>query len=288
MILVTAAYGNQGRALIPRLAAAGARVRALRATPGREEELRALGAEEVLIGDQADPAVLRAAMAGVSSVYHIGPTAHPQEREMGFAVIEAAQDCGVGHLVYSSVLHAIVSELLQHKAKRDVEERLVSSRLNFTIFQPSDYMQILRYRRAFETGEFALAWSVDRRQSVIDVNDIAEVAAKVLLEGEPHFGATYELSAPGCFTGHDIAAMIARICGREVTAVEVAPEARVRDILGADQPEAGAAYRLRLFEALKNWYSAHDFVGNPNVLTWLLGRPPTRLEEFLRAEYEKS
>jgi hypothetical protein len=27
--------------------------------------------------------------------------------------------------------------------------------------------------------------------------------------------------------------------------------------------------------------SSHDFVGNPNVLTWLLGRPPTAYEQFV-------
>jgi uncharacterized protein YbjT (DUF2867 family) len=41
VILVTAAYGNQGRRLIPRLARAGCAVRALRHTAGGEAALRA-------------------------------------------------------------------------------------------------------------------------------------------------------------------------------------------------------------------------------------------------------
>jgi hypothetical protein len=38
--------------------------------------------------------------------------------------------------------------------------------------------------------------------------------------------------------------------------------------------------------AISARYSANDFVGNPNVLTWLLGRTPTTFEEWVRTELE--
>jgi len=31
-------------------------------------------------------------------------------------------------------------------------------------------------------------------------------------------------------------------------------------------------------------YDAHGLVGNPNVLRWMLGRPPTTFREFVRRE----
>ena len=286
MILVTSAYGNQGKKLIPILAKAGAKVRALRKSPDTEAELLALGATEAVIGDACDPEMLAWAMQGIEAVYHIGPSAHPKEREMGFAVIDAALRARVKHFVFSSVLHAIVTDLIQHEIKRDIEEYLVNSRLNFTILQPSDYMQVLRYARAFQTGEFMLAWNLDRRQSVVDVGDIAEAASRILIEGAPHYGATYELSAPGCFTAHEIAEIIACVSGRPVRAVETSPEARMKDHFKGNLDE-GAEHQLRVFQALRKWYSAHDFVGNPNVLTMLLGRRPTTLEEFIRSEFAK-
>ena len=284
MILVTAAYGTQGRRLIPRLAEAGAQVRALRQNPGGEDALRALGAHEIVIGDAEDPAVLRAALSGVDAVYHVGPSAHPAERQMGFAMIEAALAAGVSHLVFSSVLHPVLTGLVQHALKRDIEERLIESGVPFTILQPADYMQVLRCRRAFETGEFQLAWNIERRQSVVDVDDIAEVAAKVLLEGAAHHGATYELAAPGCYSGHDIGAIIARVTERPIRVVEVDPAERMRDHF-ADTP--GGAYQLSVFRAIRDWYGRHDFVGNPNVLGWLLGRQPTTLEAYVAGEYHR-
>jgi uncharacterized protein YbjT (DUF2867 family) len=285
MILVTAAFGNQGRRLIPRLAAAGLQVRALRESPGGAAELLALGAAEVITGDAADPAVLRRAMQGVDSVYHVGPSAHPRERAMGLFAIEAARAAGVQHFVYSSVLHPILSQLLQHELKRDVEEQLVSSGLNFTILQPADYMQVLRYAQAFDSGEFTIAWNRDRRQSLVDLEDVAEVAVRVLHEGPVHFGASYALSAPGCFTAYEIGDIISSVCGRAITVNEVSPLARMTDHFKGRSMDADSDYRLRVFAALQAWYSEHDFVGNSNVLTMLLGRPPCTLEAFVRREF---
>jgi len=287
MILVTAAYGNQGRRLVPRLAAAGARVRALRRAADGAAALKAAGASEVIIGDASERAVLRRAMDGVKSVYHVGPAAHPHERQMGLTAIEVALECGVQHFVFSSALHAIITALIQHQIKRDIEERLVCSGLNFTILQPADFMQVIRYRHAFERGELPVAWNPDRRHAVIDVEDLVAVAARVLLEGEPHYGATYELAAPGCHSAHDVASMIGAVTGRVIQVREVSAEARMADHFSGGAPDEGAVHALKVFAALKAWYGTHDFVGNPNVLRLLLGRPPRSLPQLLGAEYAR-
>jgi uncharacterized protein YbjT (DUF2867 family) len=168
MILVTAANGNQGRLLIPKLIAAGLQVRACVRTEASADALRAAGVAEVMIGDITEPAILDRAMSGTAKVYHVGPTAHPKEREMGFAVVDAARAHGVQHFVFSSVLHAITTDLIQHGIKRDIEEHLLSSRLEFTILQPTNYMAQNKLKPVFEQGIFQLSWSLDRRQSLVD------------------------------------------------------------------------------------------------------------------------
>jgi uncharacterized protein YbjT (DUF2867 family) len=296
MILVTAAAGNQGRRLLPRLAAAGVPVRGLRASASGEAELRALGAAEVVIGDMRDSETLRRAMDGVAAVYHLCPGGqHLWEREIGRGVVDAAKAAGVHHVVYSSVLHPILTGLIQHETKRDVEEYLVESGLNFTILQPADYMQFLVHPAVFATGDLVMAWSIDTRQSVVDLADVAEVAAKVLQEGEPHYGACYELCAPGWFTGHDIAASVSSVIGRDVQIVHKSVEEFVtmlsaqhlRSVHGDPEATRGAEFQMRVLSALGAWYSTHDFLGNPNVLTWLLGRSPTTLREWVQSEYEE-
>jgi uncharacterized protein YbjT (DUF2867 family) len=122
MILVTAANGNQGKLLVPKLLAAGQVVRACVQSQASAEHLRSLGVQEIVVGDISDPAVLARAIRGVQKVYHVGPTIHPREREMGLAVVDAARAEGVRHLVFSSVLHPITTDLVQHEIKRDIEE----------------------------------------------------------------------------------------------------------------------------------------------------------------------
>jgi uncharacterized protein YbjT (DUF2867 family) len=282
---VTAAHGNQGKFLIPRLLAEG---RAFRACVRSEESARALraaGVTDIVTGDLADPDVLTRAMRGVEQVYYIGPALHPREREMGLAAVDAARAAGVRQFVFSSVLHAIITDLVQHEIKRDIEEHLISSAMEFTILQPANYMLRHRLKRAFAEGVFALSWALDRYQSMVDLGDVTEVAAAVLAESDRHAGATYELVAPGRYTAHDLAKIISTVTGREVVAEEIDSEAFLKASLGADSATQ-FPYQARLLRAISARYSSHDFVGNPNVLTWLLGREPTTFEQFTAREFD--
>lgn len=284
MILVTAANGNQGKSLIPRLVEAGAPLRGCVRTQESAQTLRAAGVDDVVVGDLADPHVLARAMRGVEKVYYVGPALHPEERRMGLAVIEAAREAGVRHFVFSSVLHAIITDLVQHEIKRDLEERLVSSGLEFTILQPANYMLRHRLVPAFEHGVFRLSWALDRRQSMVDVVDVTEVAAAVLSDSRRHAGATYELVAPGRYTAYDLARAISEVTGREVAAEQIDPEVFLKGSLGVESLSQ-VPYQAKALQAISARYSSHDFVGNPNVLTWLLGREPTTFEQFARREF---
>jgi hypothetical protein len=39
--------------------------------------------------------------------------------------------------------------------------------------------------------------------------------------------------------------------------------------------------------SISAYYSKHSFIGNPNVLEWLLGRRPTSFEQFVRRELSR-
>ena len=285
MILVTAANGNQGKLLIPRLLAAGAVIRACVRSNSSAETLRAIGVTDIVIGDVSDENLMARAMSGVEKVYHIGPALNPKEKEMGFAAIDAARAAGVKHFVFSSVLHAIITDLVQHEIKRDIEEYLLSSGLEFTILQPSNYMLPMRLKPVFEKGVFYLSWALERYQSLVDVGDLAEVAAKVLYASSDHAGATYELVAPGRYTAYDLAKVMSEVLGREVSAERIESETFLKAFLRAESLTQ-FPYETRVSRAISERYSRHDFVGNPNVLTWLLGRQPTTFRQFVQRHFD--
>jgi uncharacterized protein YbjT (DUF2867 family) len=284
MILVTAANGNQGKLLIPRLLAAGLPVRASVRSEASANALRAAGVDDVIVGDLVDSDVLESAVRGADAIYHVGPTLSSSERAVGFAIVDAAVAAGVRHFVMSSVLHAITTDLVQHEIKRDIEEHLLSSGLDFTILQPANYMLAHRLKPAFERGVFELTWSLDRKQSLVDIGDIAEVAALVLGDLDRHVGATYELASPGRYTAFELADIIASVVGEPITAGEIDVDTFAGRMFGDIEPSE-KDYRLRAMHAISARYSSNDFVGNPNVLTWLLGRTPTTWEQFVRAHH---
>lgn len=285
MILVTAAHGNQGKALVPRLLAAGAPLRACVRSEPSARALRTAGVADVVVGDITDPDVLTRCMEGVDRVYYVGPALHTHETQMGFAAVDAARRAGVGHFVFSSVLHPQITDLVQHQSKRDIEEHLLSSGLEFTILQPANYMLRHRLLPAFERGVFRLSWSLDRHQSMVDVHDLIEVAASVLLDSRSHAGATYELVAPGRYTAHDLARVISGVTGRDVEAEQLDPDEFLSNALGVSDLNQ-VPYQRAVVRAIGARYSSHDFTGNANVLTWLLGRQPTTFEEFVLREFD--
>lgn len=284
MLLVTAANGNQGKLLVPKLLAKGHEVRALVRSARSADRLKALGVTDVIVGDIADRGTLERSVRGVDAIYHVGPTLHPRERDIGIGLIDAACEANVRHVVFSSVLHAIASDLVQHEIKRDVEERLLKSGLEYTILQPSNYMLPLKLLPVFTDGVFRLSWSLDRKQSLVDLEDVTDVAGKVLDEPEKHAGATYELVGYGRYTAHDLAAILSKVVARDIHAEQIKADTYFKAWFGKDDP-ATRQHELRTLQAITAHYSAHDFIGNPNVLTWLLDRAPTTFEAFAAREF---
>jgi len=284
MILVTAALGNQGRLLIPKLAASGLPVRAWARSAASAARLERLGATETVAADLMSRDAIDRAMQGVDLVYYVGPNAHPYEDEIGFAMIEAAQAAGVRHFVFSSVLHPHIGKLSQHLKKLAVEERLFSSGLAYTILQPAHFMQTLQHRAAFDEGIFRLTWSLDRRQSLIDLDDVTDIAASIFREPTPHAGATYEMSSDDCLTAYEIADAIASVAGCPIATEKVSPAQVIESVFGSSDP-ALFRQRVELFEVVAGWYNDHDFVGNANVAQMLLGRSPNDLRSFLQREH---
>jgi uncharacterized protein YbjT (DUF2867 family) len=283
MILITSAYGNNGRRLIPRLSAKGIDVRALNLSD-KTEELKKLGAKDVVVGNALDPVILDRAMDGVESVFHVGPSFHPHEAEMGIAVINAASAAEVEHFVYDSVLHPQISALLQHKMKLAVEEHLINSDLNYTILQPMHYMQNINISDVYNEGLFIQASVLQTPLSFVDLDDKVEVAAKVLTE-HGHYGATYELCCDNNLNAIEISEIMTRVMGKKIKP-KLVPKELIISRFQKAFPDYGD-YPAKGFTALFDYYSKYGFYGNSNVLRWLLGRKPTTLEQYIQKEFDK-
>jgi NAD(P)H dehydrogenase (quinone) len=277
MILVTGAGGKTGQAVLKALPSQGEAVRAL---VRREDQVffaRQLGANEAVIADLLEPAEMIGAMAGVRAVYLIAPNVHSEETRIGEVAIAAARHVGVDRIVYHSVLHPQTRAMPHHWQKLAVEGKLFEAELDFTILQPAAYMQnVLPYwDEIVEQGLYRVPYGEGAALSLVDLEDIAEVAAKVLTSPE-HNGATYELAGPEVLSPRRIAEVLSHQLGREVQSEVIS--------LGTWAEEARASglggYQLDSLSRMFEYYDRHGLRGSSNVLQWLLGRSPTRFAQF--------
>jgi uncharacterized protein YbjT (DUF2867 family) len=277
MILVTGAGGKTGKAVIKALIARAASVRALVRSPAHDASLKAMGVRDVVIGDMEDPHALSQAMQNAEAVYHICPNVSPREIAFGKAMIGAAMRAGVQRFVYHSVLHPQIEAMPHHWNKMRVEEMLFSSKLDATILQPTAYMQnsLAQWDRMVSDGIYSVPYPVETRLSLVDLDDLAQAAAVVLTDDE-HIGATYELAGTAPMSQTEIAASFAHALQRDIRAEAEPIETWRQRARSAAMDDAQRETLTKMFEA----YARDGLRGNPNVLGWLLGRPPTSLAAF--------
>jgi uncharacterized protein YbjT (DUF2867 family) len=134
---------------------------------------------------------------------------------------------------------------------------------------------------------FLLPFALERRQSFVDLADVAEVVAKIAAEQEVHWGATYELSSEDCLTAHEVAAAMTRILQRPLRATQTDVEQFLREYL-VNVPADRIPYQRKALAGLCGWYNRHDFVGNANVLAMLLGRRPVRYAAFAERTFARA
>ncbi|MFD2090848.1 SDR family oxidoreductase [Blastococcus deserti] len=265
MIVVTAAGGRTGAAVVHALWARRKRVRALVGRTAPRPELTALSAEVAAV-DLTDAATVEPLLAGADALYLIWPNFHPQETAGAVALLAAARRAGVARVVYHSVLRPQARAMPHHAAKDLVEEALDASGLRWRVLQPCAYAQNLdgQLADAATAGVLRSPWGLRQGQSLVDLRDVADAAA-VLLTEDGLDGGTFEAAGPEPLTAPQIAAVMGTRLGREVRAVDVVPDGPV------PPPEQYAARCRRL---MFDHYRAHGFAGSPRVLEALLDRPP--------------
>jgi uncharacterized protein YbjT (DUF2867 family) len=239
--------------------------------------LTKIGVNDVVIGEMDDPAALSRAARGVEAVYHVCPNVHPHELAFAKALVEAASSEGVSRLVYHSVLHPQIEAMPHHWNKLRVEEMLFSLSLDITIIQPTAYMQnsLAEWDRIGRDGIFRVPYPIETRLSLVDLDDVAEVAALVLTD-DRHSGATYELAGTPPLSQAEIAETFGRTLKQPVRAEAETVEAWDLRARGSGMSDYQRETLIKMFRA----YARDGLKGNPNVLGWLLGRSPTSLASF--------
>jgi NAD(P)H dehydrogenase (quinone) len=277
MILITGAGGKTGNAIAKALVARDAPVRAFVRSPSHEAALKAIGVREIVTGEMGNPHALSHATQGAEAIYHICPNVSPHEMSFAKALVDGAIRSGVSRLVYHSVLHPQIEAMPHHWNKLRVEEMLFSAPLDVTILQPAAYMQncLAEWVRMVGSGIYRVPYPVEARLSLVDLDDVAEAAA-IVLTNTGHSGATYELVGTPPLSQIEIAKTLGAALKKPVRAETETIEDWDHRARAASMDNYPRETLTKMFRA----YARDGLKGNPNVLGWLLGRPPTSLARF--------
>jgi NAD(P)H dehydrogenase (quinone) len=278
MILLTGAAGKTGRAILQALSTKEIPVRALVHRTEQIPTVEALGASDSVVGDLRNHTDIEQAIQGVDKVYHICPNVSPHEVTIAKTIIAAAQAACIEHFVYHSVLQPHIQAMPHHWKKSQVEEKIFESGIPFTILQPAAYMQnILAHRdQILNQGIYPVPYPVETQLSLVDLADVAQAAAIVLTE-PGHENTIYELVGIRALSQTEVAEEISKCIDRPVRAEPISIET------WEEQAKASGLgpYQVDALVKMFRYYQHHGFKGNPNVLAWLLGRPPRTFVDFL-------
>lgn len=275
MILITGASGNAGGAVLAEVARSGARHRALYRSS--TEAAKAPAGTEAVVGDFADRASLDAALRGVDSVYLVCSPI-PDLVQLEGNVIDACAAARVGRIVLNSALGAEDYGASFPRWHREVEDKLKTTNIAHCILRPNSFMQnILAFFAPSIRAQGAFYAAMNSALvSLIDLRDVAAVAAAALLSGD-HDGKTYELNGPEAVTYAEVAARIARHAGVETRYVDIPIEAQRAAMRGQGMPE----WQVTALLELQAYYTGGKGRTVDGTLERLLGRRARTLDQFL-------
>ncbi|KAL8711515.1 MAG: hypothetical protein Q9225_007114 [Loekoesia sp. 1 TL-2023] len=135
---------------------------------------------------------------------------------------------------------------------------------------------------------YMASWNPNIPFSLLALNDLAQVGAKVLNEREKHCAVQYPLCSDSPLNYHQICDMASREIGKQIVLKQKTYDESVQGFLiplfGSFDVDAES---INAVELILLYYNRHALIGSSNVCEWLLGRKPTTWLDWMRAEIKQ-
>ena len=220
-IFVTGATGKTGGAVVRELLAHGYPVRAaVHRIDARSQSLQQLGAD-VVTADMFDPDQMLDAMRGTQRAYYL-PIFHPYMMQSAVAFAVAAREARLEAIVE-------MGQWLSHRAHPASMTRqtwLIDQLFSHlpgiahTILNPGmfadNFLRVIDF--AALLGIFPYVTG-EGRAAPVSNEDMARIAAVILINPQPHAGKSYRPTGPALLSGRQMAEVVERVVGHRVIPV---------------------------------------------------------------------
>lgn len=276
VLAVTGATGGLGGMVAGALADAGVAQRLLVRTVAKAPQL--LGAT-VLPVTYADRAASVSALAGVETLFMVSASESADRLDQHRTFIDAAQQAGVRHVVYTSFAGAAPDATFTlGRDHFNTEVHLRATGMDVTFLRDNLYLDFMT--ALVGDDDVIRGPAGDGRVAAVARADIARVAVRVLQDpAAAHRGRTYDLTGPEALTMTEIAAALTTHLSRPITFHdETVPEAY------ASRAKWGAPdWQNDAWVSTYTSIAAGDVARVTTDVETLTGRRPLTLAEVLAA-----
>jgi len=196
------------------------------------------------------------------------------------AVIDAAIDCDIKLIGYTSVLHASTSPLGLADDHVQTEAMLKASAIPFVVLRNGWYTEnhTISIPTALASG-ILMGSAGDGRIASAARADYATAAALAMTLPD-QAGRVYELAGDTAYTMSEYAAEISRQLGKTVNYINLSPAEYKTELVGFGLPEPIAD----LLADSDNGASQGGLFDDKHQLSTLIGRPTTPMAQTIAAE----
>lgn len=232
---------------------------------------------EVREFDYTKPKTLVTPLHGIDKLLLISSNQIGQRLTQHKAVIEAAKQAGVKHIVYTSILHADSSPMSLATEHFGTEQAIKSSGLVYTFLRNGWYTENYTgsIKGAIEAGSFIGCAGEGKISSAARV-DYAEAAA-IVLAGESHENKIYELAGDKAYTLAELAAEISIQTGKTIPYSNLTEAKYIEILTGFGLPQGIP----EMLAESDTGASKGGLFDDSHVLSALIGHPTTPLAKVV-------
>ncbi len=230
-------------------------------------------------GNLADRSSLHNTIAGSKRIF-LATSFSEKMADLQGNAIDVAREAGVEHIVKLSTKGVSdKSEFLISKLHYQVEQKLKSSGMNWTILQPSSFMQnwlgdfsetIKKERKIYDAVG-------DIKMPFVDARDIAEVAVRILTSPQQHINKTYLLTGSEAVNYHEVAEAISQAIHESVAYISQSPDEARKRLESKGLPE----WAVKLFLVMAKNQQTEGAHVSPAVAE-ILGKPSRNVYYFAK------